>query len=84
MNRLDNFLFFLILDFEMKNFNISGTVSRMISIDKVDTCFIAFTDYSMTSLRLCKTVKDMTNKETDIPFVGDDVGLLGVCLCSPV
>ena len=65
MNHLDNFLFFPILDLEIRSFNIACTVNRMMNIDNVDVGFIIFKNYSRTSRRLFMTVQETTNKGTD-------------------
>ena len=44
MNHLNNFLFFPVLDLEIRSFNMASTVSRLSSIDDVDAGFVVFLD----------------------------------------
>ena len=49
MNQLDNLLFSPVLDLEIQNFNMLGTISRMTGIDNIDKGFVVFINQSRTS-----------------------------------
>ena len=48
-NQVDNLLFSPVLDLEIRSYNMSGTISKMTSIDNVDAGFVVFIDQSRTS-----------------------------------
>ena len=49
MNQLDNFLLSQVLDLEIRSFNMPGTISRTMGIDKIDADFVVFVDQSKTT-----------------------------------
>ena len=49
MNQVDNLMFSLVLDLDIRSFNMLSMICRMTGIDNVDAGFIVFIDQSRTS-----------------------------------